>query len=85
LTATSVDFLGRRRSNPDDGSRYRERLRPFLKYLAKQAGGEPTLADFSLPAFRLFVLEKQATAKYADHHYKKPSAEAFVRLHLQSL
>ena len=33
---------------------------------------EPTLVDFTLPAFRLFVLEKQASRKYEEHRYKRP-------------
>jgi len=54
---------------------YRQRLAPFFRYLEEQLGAEPTLADFTLPAFRLFVLEKQNSRKYEDHHYRRPTNE----------
>jgi site-specific recombinase XerD len=64
-----------RNLSPRSVAWYRDRLTPFLQHLETQLGREPALADFTVPAFRLFILEKQASRKYEDHHYKRPLDE----------
>ncbi len=54
---------------------YRQRLKPFFDYLEGHLEREPALVDLDIPAFRFFILEKQAAGKYQNHPFKKPSAE----------
>ncbi len=54
---------------------YQQRLGYFFDFLAKETGSVPTIADFTPQAFRLFILERQARPRYADHPFKRPTDE----------
>ena len=64
---------------------YRERLTPFFRHLEVQLSREPALADITIPAFRLFILEKQTAGKYQDHRFKRASQEPPSAGHIHGL
>ena len=63
---------------------YQERLGYFFAYLRQTLGREPTIGDFAPEHFRLFILEKRAEGKYANHPFKTPSPEPPSSAYLHS-